>query len=204
MCCFSWCAYVQRSWVSYESESFLRRSVCLIVFVMTGNWMVMELWWVYLEASLESRESQNMMRESDRGSYLTLSWCLCVCLRAWMCTKCFRAPTNCVYHTDHPSITLHSWTSCAVTRSWRGLALLDVVSSQWAVTENKCVCESHIFLVRFYVMKAVCKCGLGLYSMQNLRKDTTVYYIHGAYVNLELCVCSELTPVILTSHLFAN
>lgn len=136
--------------------------------------MVMELWWAYLTASLERRESQNMMRESDRGSCLTPSWCLCVCLHAWMCTKHFRAPINCVYHTDHPSITLHTWTSCALTHSWRGHTLLDVVSSQWFVTRNK-VMRATSSRGFFYVMKAVSKCSFELYSMHSLRKDATLY-----------------------------
>ncbi len=74
--------------------------------------------------------------------------------------------------------------SCALTRSWRGhMHSLMSYHHSGFVTGNKCVREGHIFWVRFYVMKAVSKCGFELYSIQNFRIDATVHSIHTAYVN---------------------
>ncbi len=128
--------------------------------------MVMELWW--------RRESQNMMRGSDRGSYLTPSWCLCVCVRVRRCVQsvCLSSYTLCLslYYPAHLNRL------CTDMRS-----LMHHHRGSWLEIN---VHEGHIFWVCFYVMKAVSKCGFELYSTHNFRIDATVNSIHTIYTNL--------------------
>lgn len=100
-----------------------------------------------------------------------------------MCTKHLNTYKLCLSYRSSLYYPAHLNQLCTDMQLKRTHALLDVVSSQWVVTGNKCVCEGHIFWVCFYVMKAVSKCGFELYSIQHFRIDATVHSIHTTYVN---------------------
>lgn len=117
---FPWCAYVWRSGLNYEWGYFWEE-VCVFDCVcddgeLDGYGVVMGLFeGLFREERITENDESIWSRELFDSFLMPL--CVFVCVDVY---KAFEHLKNCVYHTDHPSITLHTWTSCALTRSWRG------------------------------------------------------------------------------------